>query len=96
MTALKTKRTCPEGYVFYKASDCNTCPTCEKNSKPTTGFLSAFSAPVRRALASEAIDSVEKLATYSEKEILKLHGIGKSSLPIFYKNLSDAGLSFKD
>lgn len=96
MTRLKTKRTCPEGHVFYKASGCNTCPTCEKNNKPIDGFLSSLSAPVRRAFSQEGIDSVQKLANYSVEEIVKLHGIGKSSLPIFCEILRKAGLSFKE
>src|SRR5690554_7302244 len=81
MAGLKTKRICKVGHVYYKSSDCPTCPVCEKLKEPATGFLALFSSPARNALLHQGIDSVQKLSTYSEKEILKLHGIGKASLP---------------
>lgn len=91
----KILKTCPQGHRFYKSSDCNTCPVCAQEHKPTAGFLAPFSSPVRNALVREGIDTVAKLATYTEKEILALHGIGKSSLPRFYEALNAAGLQFK-
>ena len=39
-------------------------------------FLSLLSAPARRALEHHGIHNVEELSKYSEKEILKLHGMG--------------------
>jgi hypothetical protein len=39
---------------------------------------------------------LEGLAKYPEKEILKFHGMGKSSLPILKKALDQQGLSFKE
>lgn len=95
MAGLKTKRICKVGHVYYKSSDCPTCPVCEKLKEPTTGFLALFSSPARNALLHQGIDSVQKLSTYSEKEILKLHGIGKASLPILKSVLAEQGLSFK-
>ncbi|MGN7784589.1 DNA-directed RNA polymerase subunit alpha C-terminal domain-containing protein [Niabella sp. 22666] len=50
--------------------------------KPGGGFLADLSAPARRALETASITTVQRLSAYSEKEILKLHGIGKASLPI--------------
>lgn len=91
----KILKTCPRGHQFYKSSDCNTCPACAQEDKPTSGFFASFSSPVRNALARERIDTIEKLAAYTEKEILALHGIGKSSLPRFYEALEAAGLQFK-
>lgn len=96
MTASKQQlKTCAKGHQFYKSSDCNTCPVCANENKPASGFLAPFSSPVRNALTHASIDSVEQLATYTEKEILALHGIGKSSLPRFYEALAAAGLQFK-
>ncbi len=92
MTTLKT---CPEGHKFYKSSDCPSCPICEEERKPKDSFLALLVAPARRALENEGITSLEKLSTYSEKEILSLHGMGKSSLPKINDVLTKAGLAFK-
>lgn len=91
----KILKTCPRGHQFYKSSDCNTCPVCAQEDKPTSGFLAPFSSPVRNALLHQGIDTIGKLAAHTEKEILALHGIGKSSLPRFYEALEAAGLQFK-
>jgi DNA-directed RNA polymerase alpha subunit len=58
-------------------------------------FLGLLGAPARRALENNQISTEEKLSKYTEKEILRLHGIGKSSLPILQQALKDAGLSFQ-
>lgn len=97
MTALqKTLRTCLNGHEYYKSSDCPTCPICEQERKPTSGFLSLLSAPARRALEYHEITSLQLLSQYSEKELLKLHGIGPASLPTLRTVLQDAGLQFKN
>jgi len=93
--AKKVKKTCKNGHIFYKSSDCLTCPTCETQSKPKTGFLSLLAAPARRALEAKGIISEKKLAGYTEKQILSLHGIGKSAIPILKKVLQDQQLKFK-
>jgi len=95
MVTEKTLRTCEQGHEYYKSSDCPTCPTCEKEKKPQTGFLSLLSSPARNALEHHGIHTIEELSKYSEKEILKLHGIGPASMPKLRKALEDAGLSFK-
>lgn len=92
MTTLKT---CPKGHKFYKSSDCPVCPICEEERKPKDSFLALLGAPARRALENEGITSLEKLSAYSEKKILSLHGIGKSSLPKLNDALKRAGLAFK-
>lgn len=94
--AKKTLKTCAQGHEYYKSTDCPTCPVCEAQNKPQDGFLSRLSAPARNALIAQGITTTEQLAGHTEKEILKLHGIGKASLPVFRKALADAGLSFKD
>lgn len=94
MATKKTKRTCKYGHTFYKSTDCPTCPTCEKLKDPASGFLVLLSNPARNALLHYGIDTVQKLASYSEKELLKLHGIGKASVPIFRKALEEEGLTF--
>ncbi|MBJ8111553.1 hypothetical protein CN575_14010 [Bacillus wiedmannii] len=95
MTTEKTLRTCEKGHEYYKSSDCPTCPTCEKEKKPKTGFLSLLSSPARNALQHHGIHTIEELSKYSEKEILKLHGMGPASMPKLRNALKEKGLSFK-
>ena len=95
-SSQKTLRTCPQGHTFHKSSDCPTCPTCEADARPETGFLSKLSNPARSALEAKGITTLTELAQYSEREILKLHGMGPRSIPTLRKELMDAGLSFKD
>jgi DNA-directed RNA polymerase alpha subunit len=92
----KQKRTCSKGHTYYKSSDCPTCPTCEKLKEPASGFLALLSNPARNTLLHYGIDTIQKLAGYTEKEILDLHGMGKASMPILKNALDENGLSFKD
>lgn len=94
-TSKKNKRTCNKGHNYYKSSDCPTCPICEQERKPENGLLSLLSAPARRALENNGITSVQELSKFSEKEILKLHGMGPTSLPKLRSALMENGLSFK-
>ena len=96
MATTKTLRTCRNGHQYYKSSDCPTCPVCEKEKKPETGFLSLLSAPARRALENNGIKTLEQLAKYSEKEILEFHGIGKTAIPKLRSSLEEKGLLFKE
>jgi len=91
----KTLRTCERGHQYYKSTDCPTCPQCEEEKRPSEGFLSKLSAPARRALEHANIIDLQKLSTYTEKEILALHGVGKASLPTLREALSNKGLTFK-
>ena len=95
-TAKKNLRTCSMGHQYYKSSDCPTCPLCEQERKPSDGFLSILAAPARRALVNKNITSLHELSTYSEAEILKLHGMGPSSLPKLRSVLKANNLSFKE
>jgi len=87
-------KTCKQGHQYYKTSDCPTCPQCEQLKKPADGFLSVLASPARRALLFHGIDTVEKLAKFTEKEILSFHGMGPASIPILRKVLSEAKLNF--
>lgn len=95
MATEKTVRTCSKGHKYYKSSDCLTCPVCEKLKEPASGFLALLSSPARNALLHYGIDTIQKLAGHTEKEILAIHGIGKASLPAFKKALKAVGLDFK-
>lgn len=94
-TAKKTLRTCKNGHQYYKSTDCPTCPICEAEKKPQEGFLAAMSAPARRALEAQGITTEKQLSTWTEKELLKLHGFGPASLPKLRAALKAKGLSFR-
>lgn len=88
------KKICKKGHAFYKSSDCPTCPICEKEKTPV-GVFSDMASPVRGALDHAGIKTLKQLSKKTEKEILNIHGIGPSSMPIFKKKLKKEGLSFK-
>jgi predicted RecB family nuclease len=89
-------KTCDKGHQFYKSSDCPICPICEEARKPKDGFLALIGAPARRALERENIKTLEDLSKWSEKEILNLHGLGKSTIPKLQRILSESGLTFNN
>ena len=95
MTAEKSARVCGNGHTYYKSSECPSCPTCDKENKPKSGFLSKLSSPARNALIQAGIDTLEELSKYTEKEILKIHGIGSASLPTMRTLLEEERLLFK-
>ena len=95
MPAKKLK-TCDRGHKFYKSSDCPSCPICAAQDKPETGFLSLLSSPARGALEHAGITSLTELSRHSEREILKLHGVGPKTIPTLRQALHDAGLNFAE
>ncbi len=94
-TSKKSLRICNKGHKYYKSTDCPTCPVCEQELKPESGFLSVISAPARRALENHGITTLQQLSTYSEVKILQFHGIGPGSLPKLRTALQTNGLVFK-
>ena len=94
-TVKKTLRTCKNGHQYYKSSDCPGCPVCEEERKPKDNFLSLLVAPARRALENNNITTLQQLSKFSEKEILKLHGMGPGSIPKLKMILKEKRLSFK-
>lgn len=93
--SVKTLRICTKGYRYYKSSDWPTCPQCEKERKPDSGFLSGIPSPARRAFENLNITSILELSTFSEKEILELHGIGKNAVSKLRDILKNNKLQFK-
>src|SRR5690606_24382365 len=91
----KTLRTCDKGHEYYKSRDCPTCPVCEQDMKPATGFLSLLSNPARRALDQHGITTLQNLSAFTEREILQLHGMGPRSMLILRDALHSQGLTFK-
>jgi DNA-directed RNA polymerase alpha subunit len=50
-----------------------------------------ISAPAHRALANENITTIEQLSTYTEKQLLQLHGFGPKAIAI----LKEKGVQFR-
>ena len=96
MTNKKTFRSCKKGHQYYKSSDCPVCPICEEERKSDEGVFSSLSAPARRAMEHNHVDTLQKLSECSEKEILEWHGIGKTTIPKLVRLLNEAGLQFKE
>src|SRR5947199_10482848 len=90
-----TLRVCSMGHQYYKSSDCPVCPICEQGRKPGNSFLSALSAPAKRALENKGITTLRELSKFSKAEILKLHGMGPGSIPKLQGSLREQGLSFR-
>ncbi len=63
--------------------------------EPVSDFTAALSAPARRALQNNGINTLKQLSQNTEAEILKLHGIGKTAIPILQKALKEKGLNFR-
>ncbi len=64
------------------------------DEQPKDHFLSILSAPARRAIENNGITTLEQLSKYSKKEVLKFHGMGKSSIPKLEKLLSEQNMTF--
>lgn len=95
MPAARQRRTCPNGHVYFKTSDCPVCPHCETARRPQSGWQAKLSAPARRALENAGIKTVQQLAFFSEKEVMSLHGMGPASLPHLRAAMKEARVSFK-
>lgn len=91
----KSLRVCKNGHQYYKSSNCPICPLCETNLAKQSQFLKLLVAPARRAIENKGIKTLRQLSQYSEKEILQLHGIGKSSIPTLKAALASKKLRFK-
>ncbi|MFI5152706.1 MAG: hypothetical protein ACHQET_05185 [Chitinophagales bacterium] len=92
---MKTLRICQNGHKYYKSSDYPVCPIGEAERKSKGSLFSQLGAPARRALENNGIKTELDLANFSEKEVLKFHGLGPGSIPKLRKLLKDKKLSFR-
>ncbi len=67
----------------------------QQQDEPVTDFLAGLSAPARRALQNNGIKTVKDLSKLTEAEVLQLHGIGKTAIPVLQKALKEKRLSFR-
>lgn len=56
--------------------------------------LPALAAPARRALAGAGINRLEQLTEKTEREIMRLHGMGPKAMEQLRQALAAKGLSF--
>jgi hypothetical protein len=54
-----------------------------------------LSAPARRALVNAKLTKIEHLKKLTEKQLMSLHGMGPSSLPIIEKAMKKYKINFK-
>jgi len=66
----------------------------KQQDEPVDDFLAGLSAPARRALQNNGIKTIKDLSKLNESEVLQLHGIGKTAIPLLQKALKEKGLSF--
>lgn len=59
-------------------------------------FPDKLAAPAYRALLNAKIFNLKQLSEYSEAEILALHGMGPSSIPLLKRALAEKGLELKN
>jgi len=93
---MKRRKVCAQGHVFYKSSDCPTCPTCEAAKRPTGGFMAELAAPARRALQGAGLTTLARLSKRTEAQVRELHGMGPNALAKLRASLRKAGLSFRE
>jgi predicted flap endonuclease-1-like 5' DNA nuclease len=51
--------------------------------------------PATRALAESGVTTLEAVATYSERQLLAIHGIGPKAIRILALALAELGLQFR-
>lgn len=61
-----------------------------------TFFLIKLPSPVQRAFEDNGIDSFEILTCLSEKELLRLHGVGKKGVEIMKRLLAENGKGLRE
>lgn len=94
-TRSKSARICKKGHTYYKTSDCPVCPICAKEGISKDDPFAKLAAPARRALASEKITTLKKLASFKEEKVQELHGMGPSAMKQLKDLLKAEQLSFK-
>lgn len=59
-------------------------------------FLHGFAAPARRALVSAGYSTPTRLTAATERDLLRLHGIGPTAIRRLRDTLARRGLSLAD
>ncbi|MFC9971984.1 DNA-binding protein [Spirillospora sp. NPDC127200] len=61
-----------------------------------TGLPRGIGAPATGALTLAGYRSLEQLTEVSERDLLKLHGVGPKAVRILRETLAERGLSFRE
>jgi len=64
-------------------------------AKPPVSKFPKLSKPAHRALNHAGILKLKDLTRWTEKDLLKLHGVGPKAIPLLRTALKNAGLHFK-
>ena len=90
-------KTCQNGHQFEKSSSCPVCPICsEKEMSEKYGEeFPKIGAPALRALDKAGITQLSELTSYSEEELLTLHGMGPKAVGLLRDALKEKGMTFK-
>jgi len=64
--------------------------------RPVGDLPNALGKTAPRALQSAGIDSLAKVSTHTEKELLAIHGVGPKAIRLLTEALAQKGLSFKN
>ncbi|TCP56265.1 helix-hairpin-helix protein [Tamaricihabitans halophyticus] len=64
--------------------------------QPDCALPAAIGRPATRALLGAGWDTLEKIATHSQAELLDLHGVGPKAVRILTEELTDRGLAFRE
>jgi len=59
------------------------------------GLPIKLSAPAQRALANAGIKTLQQITAYSEKELLALHGVGKTTIVAIRQAFKENKMAFK-
>jgi hypothetical protein len=65
-----------------------------KTGEPATNFPAKIGSPARRALITAGYTQLEQLSAASERELLKLHGMGPKAMGLLRQALHERGLAF--
>jgi hypothetical protein len=66
----------------------------ERNDPKDSDFPHGIGAPAGRALAGAGYSRLDQLTTVTERELLKLHGMGPKAIDQLRRALAARGLSF--
>lgn len=68
--------------------------TQRSNAERENDLPARLAAPARRALASAGIERLEQLTSFTESDLLKLHGMGPKALDQLRVALEARGLAY--
>ncbi|MFD2611458.1 DNA-binding protein [Paenibacillus gansuensis] len=69
-------------------------PTNNSNAGPLSELPANLSKPATRALTQAGYIKLEQFTRLTEKDVLKLHGVGPKTLEPLRRALAEKGLSF--